>query len=152
MPKAEVKTEYPGIVPVRVIDNREGLLREGSPVGFLGVKRHKDEVFKINKPEEFSPRWMEFVEPDNLPEGWAEIIAQREAARSERLQEKAEREKKSDAMVQAELIQLAVRQTIETLAGAQALNQGRTPAIQSHEINFSGGKMEKRKPKLSLED
>lgn len=145
MPKAEVKTDYPGIVPVRAIDNREGLIREKSACGFFGVKRYAGEVFHLNKPEEFSPRWMELVEPDNLPKGWKEIIEQRESARAQRLQEKAERDGKNDAMIQAELVQLAVQQTIATLAGAQALNQGKSKAIPSHEIEFSSGKMEKRK-------
>ena len=141
--KAEIRTEYPGIVPVRAIESRDGLLRERSACGFFGVKRYPGDVFQINKPEEYSPRWMEFVEPNNLPEGWAEIIAQREETRAIRMQEKVAREAKSDAMVQFELVQLAVKQTVETLAGAQALNSKK--AVPSHEINYSSGKMEKRK-------
>lgn len=150
--KPEVKTEYPGIVPVRAVESRQDLLREKSACGFFGVKRYPGDVFHLNNPEEFSPRWMEFVEPDNLPEGWAETIKQREAARSDRLREKAELEKKTDSDRQAELLRLAVQQTIITLAGGQALHTKATP---SHELNFSDGKMTRgpgRPPKLNLSE
>lgn len=152
--KAEVKTEYPGIVSVKAIENREGLLRENSACGFFGVKRYPGDVFQINKPEEFSPRWMVFVEPDNLPEGWRETIDRNEALRAQRLQEKVDRDGKSDAMVQAELVQLAVKQTILTLAGGQAMNQGKTTAAPSHEFDYGNGMRRKPgpKPKLKLSD
>lgn len=151
--KAEVKTEYPGIVPVRALESRDGLLRERSACGFFGVKRYPGDVFYLNKPEEFSPRWMEFVDPSEVPEGWAEIIAQREAERAKRLKEKAEFEAKTPESITAELVQKAVQQTILTLAGAQSLNQGRTPAIPSHEIDYSNGmKRRGRPPKLNLEN
>lgn len=142
MAKAEVRTEYPGIVKVRAIENREGLLRENSACGFFGTAKKPGDVFELNKPEEFSPRWMEFVEPDKLPEGWAEIIEKREADRNARLQSKAEMEKKDPSIRQAELVKLAVEQTIYTLAGAQSQFSKGTP---SHEFNHSSGDF-KRKP------
>lgn len=146
--KADVKTEYPGIVPVRAIESRQDLLRERSACGFFGVKRYPGDIFHLNKPEEFSPRWMEFVEPDNLPEGWAGTIKQLEAARADRLREKAEMEKKTDSDRHAELLRMAVQQTIITLAGGQAINQGKS--VPSHEIDFGSGDMKRKQPKQKL--
>lgn len=143
MAKVEVVTEYPGIVPVRAIESREGLLREKSACGFYGTKKYPGDVFKINKPEDFSPRWMEFVEPENLPDGWQEIIDRRERDRAFRMNELKKLENKTAASFQAEVIQLAVAQTLTTLAQGQALNQGRTEAIPSHEINYSSGEMKR---------
>jgi hypothetical protein len=148
--KAEVKTEYPGIVSVRAIESRDGLLRERSACGFFGVKRYPGDIFQINKPEEFSPRWMEFVDKDAIPDGWEQAIAQREAARSDRLREKAELDSKTDSQRHAEAVKLAVEQTIVSLAGAQAL---KSKAIPSHEINYADGEMKRKpgRPKLNLE-
>lgn len=153
--KAEVKTDYPGIVPVRALESRQDLLRENSACGFFGTKKYPGDIFYLNNPEEFSPRWMEFTDPDNLPEGWAETIKQRETARSDRLREKAAHDSKSDSDRQAEMLRLAVQQTIITLAGGMALNQGKTPATPSHELDYGNGMRRKPGPKpktLNLED
>lgn len=148
--KAEIKTDYPGIVPVRAKESREGLLREKSACGFFGVKRYPGDVFYLNKPEEYSPRWMEIVEPDKLPEGWKEIIDMREKQRAMRLQEKALLESKSPAMMQQELMQMAILQTVQTLIGAQGLTAKNS--IPSSDVEFSSGEMKRRgrPPKLDL--
>ena len=118
---------------MRAVDNGDGLAREGAAVGFHVVRRRAGDVFEINRWEEFSPRWMEFV--GSVSEGWQEHIDAQEADRSERLRLDAIEQAKKPGQLQGELIELAVKQTLTTLSEKQS-SDGK--AIPSHE--FQQGK------------
>lgn len=77
--RAQVETERPGTVKVRA-KAAPGHELDARPIGgFYVRRRYEGDVFYIAKPEDFSPRWMEFV--DQPPKDWLEKIGIREEQR-----------------------------------------------------------------------
>lgn len=74
--RVQVETERPGIVKVRA-KAAPGREMDARPVaGFFVRRRYEGDEFMINDWQEFSPRWMEFV--DDPPPEWIEKIKARE--------------------------------------------------------------------------
>jgi hypothetical protein len=79
-----VTSERQGTVRVRAkpLSGREG---DARPLcGFDGARRrYAGEVFLITEPQEFSPRWMDFVDASGKvidpPEAWKDIVGRRRA-------------------------------------------------------------------------
>jgi hypothetical protein len=75
--QVQVLNDVPGHITVRA-KAPGGRLNDAKPLcGFYGFRRrYAGETFKISTWQEFSPRWMEFVDP--CPEDWKPYIAERE--------------------------------------------------------------------------
>jgi len=74
--QVQLVTEVPGRVLVRA-KPPGGRLNDAKPLcGFFTIRRYAGETFRINSWQEFSPRWMEFVDP--MPEDWGPHIEARE--------------------------------------------------------------------------
>lgn len=67
-----VETEKPGIVRVRAIASPDKQMDARPVAGFFVRRRYHGDIFAIAKWEEFSTRWMEFV--DQPPQEWIEKI------------------------------------------------------------------------------
>lgn len=79
--RAQVETEKPGTVRVRA-KAAPGHELDARPIGGFYVRRRfAGDEFKIAKPEDFSPRWMEFV--DQPPKEWLDKISIREEERGQ---------------------------------------------------------------------
>lgn len=103
--KVQVETERPGIVQVRA-KAAPGREMDSKPVaGFFVRRRFEGDVFMIAEWHEFSPRWMEFVDPDKVPKDWIEKIESREGnrnfliAQAERENAKSPRELMAEAFM-----------------------------------------------------
>lgn len=78
---AQTETERPGVVAVRA-KAPNGRENDARPVcGFYVRRRYAGQEFMIAKWQDFSPRWMEFVDPTSVPEDWFEKIELREKQR-----------------------------------------------------------------------
>lgn len=77
--QVQVIDDVAGTVAVRA-KPPGGRLNDAKPLcGFFGYRRrYEGDVFRIRTWQEFSPRWMEFV--DKCPDDWKPHIEQREAA------------------------------------------------------------------------
>lgn len=79
--KVQVETERPGIVTVRA-KAAPGREMDSRPIaGFYVRRRYEGDEFKISTWQEFSPRWMEFV--DTPPQDWLDNIKAREGERDD---------------------------------------------------------------------
>lgn len=79
--RVETVIEQPGVCTVEAFKPAAMMDREGQMVGFFVRSRHVGDRFQIAKWEDFSPRWMKFV--DQIPEGWEEKIKEREKLRGQ---------------------------------------------------------------------
>lgn len=70
----KVETEKDGIILVEAVAD-EARMGDGRPVaGWFVRRRYHGERFLLEKPEEFSARWMRFV--DVPPKDWVEALTQ----------------------------------------------------------------------------
>lgn len=81
MPVTQVETitEIKGAALVEAIKADTTMERDGQLVGFYVRGRRQGDQFEIARWEDFSPRWMRFV--DVPPEGWVGKIEAREKLR-----------------------------------------------------------------------
>lgn len=79
--RATTETERPGKILVRA-KAAPGRENDAKPVaGFFVRRRYAGDEFRINDWNEFSPRWMEFV--DEPPKDWLKKIGLREEDREQ---------------------------------------------------------------------
>jgi hypothetical protein len=123
--QVQVETERPGIVTVRA-KPAPGREFDAKPIGgFYVRRRYAGDEFKIAKWQDFSPRWMEFVKPEEVPTDWIEAIKAREGAIEVFAQEAAEQDslspeerRKQELMSMADLARGGDKQTINQATGA----------------------------------
>lgn len=129
--RVETVTEQPGVCTVEAFKPVQMMDREGQMVGFFVRARHAGDRFQIAKWEDFSPRWMKFV--DHIPDGWKEKIEAREGLRGQiaELSFAEERATPSDRLAQ-----------VAVDAAAVALSQVGQPQ-DAGTMNFSTGKITK---------
>lgn len=124
--RVETVTEKPGIVTVQAIKPDSVMTRENQMVGFFVRARREGDRFQIARWEEFSPRWMRFV--DQPPEDWAEKIRARESAFGRDFN--------------VELAGIVERKVVETPDDAIALSRA-GKSEESGSINYASGKITK---------
>jgi hypothetical protein len=132
--QVQVISERPGKVLVRAkpLSGREN---DARPVcGFDGAKRrYAGELFRINTPQEFSPRWMDFVDgAGNVvdpPEDWRAAIETRKAQLAEIVAQSRQpqleallTQKLADVSAQFSMAQMQAQQSTKGLAALQAEN------------------------------
>lgn len=129
--RVETVTEVPGVCMVEAFRPASMMEREGQMVGFFVRARHERDRFQIAKWEDFSPRWMRFVDP--IPEGWEEKIQEREKLRGQiaDLSRAEEIATPTDKLMQ-----------VAQHAGAIALSQA-GQAQDAGTLNYATGKISK---------
>ncbi len=133
--RAQVETERPGKVLVRAkaAPGKDG---DGRPIGgFYVRRRYAGDEFRINDWQEFSPRWMEFV--DEPPKDWIEKIEGREGMRMDLMAEAEVSNAKSPDQRFAEML----------LSMSQVANGGGERGT----INFATGKVTKESKSKNAE-
>lgn len=132
--RVETVTEVPGVCWVEAFKPTSMMDREGQMVGFFVRARHVGDRFQIAKWEDFSPRWMRFVDP--LPEGWEAKIQEREKLRGQiaDLSRAEERATPTDKLLQV------ARHAAEGVALSQIAS-----AQEAGTINYATGKITPKK-------
>ncbi len=124
---AQVEVERPGVVKVRARPP-SGRENDSRPVcGFYVRRRYADDEFMIGSWADFSPRWMEFVNVEDVPADWLDKIEAREKER-ERVA--------ADAMIENNLTPTQ-KMAAQLMSMAQVANGGG----EIGEINHSTGKV-----------
>lgn len=129
--RVETVTEQPGVCTVEAFKPATMMDREGQMVGFFVRARHAGDRFQIAKWEDFSTKWMKFV--DAIPEGWEEKLKERERLRGQiaDLSRVQENETPTDKLLQ-----------VAKHAAGVALSQVSNPE-DAGTLNYASGKITK---------
>lgn len=125
--QVQTETEKPGVVLVEAVALAERM-NDGRPsAGFFVRRRYHGDRFYLAKPAEFSPRWMRFV--NEPPKEWVE---------------------KLEKIIKDQTIEdLMVAPPVDPRNPERPFSMGELQdrARQSHEMNYSTGKVQPRNAK-----